>query len=868
MSDQRGAGEGSATHAGTGHYSRRYRQLAMAVLVTGVFLAVLAAMVCHAEWRLQLLWTGPLLAIAFFVAEHLTIDLNVRRVDWTISFTEIPLVIGLLVAPLPVVLGAHLLAGLGTQIRRRAITHLPYNTGVMVTEIAIPFLIFRALQGQWAGTPIWVPAGLAALTSPLVSDVLALIALRTIGSGLRTADALRLSARTLVLGLMNTSVGLVGYEVVISSQWGIALVALFVIALVPLYLAYSALLREHRDLAALAEFSLAVARVGDQEAEMTGEPDTNFPEQWRPLAERIRDQFGASRVVLHLMVDAVTPPTTVVVGRPLPERALSGDARWLTKDPLLHLTGSEVRQFGSTAGTTQEQAALRRRDAREALVAPLRGADQLLGALEVHDRASRWRGFSGPDVRMLRTVAGHLATAVDNRRLVARLRHHAYHDPQTGLLNRAGFVESASGPLREYPHSVLLRVDLDVLSTVSDALGYVWGDRMVVAAGRRLREALGPEVPLARLEGGSFAALLVGCDSDDVSEVAGRLRHELALPYQVDRLTVEASAVIGYVSSTAEGVNEHPDVNTLLQRADVALHVTRGGERPIREYSPAMGQVFLRRFQLVTQFRQAISSGQVHVHYQPKIALASRQVLGAEALVRWQHPEFGRLDPDEFIPAVEAAGLVDVLTDFVIAQALAHVRKWVDRGIHLSASVNLSVRTLGDELFPERVASALARHDLSADSLTLELTESAVMSDPERALPVLNRLHALGVTLAVDDFGTGYSSLAYLRQLPVDEVKIDKSFVLGMATDLGDLAVVKSIVELGHSLGLTVVGEGVEDDAVRDQLLSMDCDVAQGYLISRPLPEDRFAAWIQVRTIPSDPQVCGLTGGTMLTLTP
>ncbi|MDQ3788718.1 MAG: EAL domain-containing protein, partial [Actinomycetota bacterium] len=238
------------------------------------------------------------------------------------------------------------------------------------------------------------------------------------------------------------------------------------------------------------------------------------------------------------------------------------------------------------------------------------------------------------------------------------------------------------------------------------------------------------------------------------------------------------------------------------------------------------------------------------------------EVLGVEALVRWRHPEFGDLHPDEFVPAVEAAGLVDALTDFVLDKALIKVRTWMDRGLRIGVAVNLSVRSLANMDFPDGVADALARHRVPPELLTLELTESGVMADPQRALPVLRALHNLGVVLAVDDFGTGYSSLAYLRQLPVDEVKIDKSFVFGMGSDLGDLAVVRSIVELGHSLGLTVVAEGVEEDVARDQLAAMGCDVAQGYLISRPLSEERLEAWLQARTA----QARGLRDETVLTL--
>ena len=376
---------------------------------------------------------------------------------------------------------------------------------------------------------------------------------------------------------------------------------------------------------------------------------------------------------------------------------------------------------------------------------------------------------------------------------------------------------------------------------------------------------------MARLESGAFAALLVNTSLGQAHATAERLCAELSASYALDRLTVEAGAVIGYsYSRSAHGTQDvvdgdptpGPDVDTLLQHADVALRSARSNGEKVRGYLPSMGQIFLRRFQLVSQFRQALETGQVKVHYQPKVALPSRQLLGVEALVRWRHPEFGALSPDEFVPAVEAGGLVDALTDFVMDLALVRVRRWLDEGLRLSVAVNISVRSLDDGNFPDRVAERLNQYGVPPELLTLELTESGVMADPQRALPVLRRLHALGVVLAVDDFGTGYSSLAYLRQLPVDEVKIDKSFVLGMGSDLGDLAVVRSIVELGHSLGLTVVAEGVEEDVARDQLAAMGCDVAQGYLISRPLSESRLDAWLQARTA----QAPGLRDEMVLTL--
>ncbi|WP_199441714.1 EAL domain-containing protein [Umezawaea beigongshangensis] len=846
--------------------NRGFSVFAVALLAVGVLSAVAVGSWLPDRGGHSLLWAGPLLVVGFLLAEQLAINVDVRSgVAWTISFTEIPLVLGLLVAPFEVVLAAHVVAGVGTLLGRRILDRAIYNAGLMFVEISVAFAVAEGVNRAFGSSgPPWAGAFVGTIAVPLVAIVLGLTALQLMGKSMRVGNGVRLVLQTLVVALLNTAAGLVAYEIATTTPWGGVLIVLVFAGISATYLAYSGLLREQRDLEALSEVSLRVARSG-QRATGPRDPaddadDVENNDEWQLIADRIREQLNADRVVLRLRTDPQASMQTLVSGEPLPEAMRRADSRSSREDPMLQLPGSHVRYFRLADASEDVVDALVRRDAREALVVPLRGANQLLGAVEAHDRLSRWRGFGKADIQLLRTLASHLATAVDNRRLLARLRHDAYHDPLTGLLNRPGFREAVAEPLRQTPASVVLRVDLDVLSTVSDALGQAWGNRMVVAAGRRMRDSLGPDVPLARLEGGSFAVFLAGAKAEHAHEIAERLRAGLSVPYPVDRLTVEATAIVGYVAKSVCEVDE-PDVDAMLQRADVAVRATSEAE-PVRSYAPSMGQIFLRRFQLVTQFRHALEGGQISVHYQPKVALPSRQVVGAEALVRWKHPEFGRVDPDEFVPAVEATGLVDVLTDFVMDRALERVRMWLDRGLRMSIAVNLSVRTLADEQFPDRVAVALEHHDVPPGLLTFELTESGVMADPERALPVLRRLHALGVVLAVDDFGTGYSSLAYLRQLPVDEVKIDKSFVLGMGTDLGDMAVVRSIVELGHSLGLVVVAEGVEDDAARDQLVAMGCDIAQGYLISRPLSEERFEAWLRARTV----QVRGARDETVLTL--
>ncbi len=794
------------------------------------------------------LLSGLGLAVGFGIARQLAIEVEVRRDTARITPTEIPLVIGLLYLPGPVVLVAYVgVVVIARLLRRDNWSKLLFNASYATLTVAITSLLARLVfEPTWPWLPLWcaVFAGFViahAVTSWLTWVFIVLLDRR------RPGESARPVVHVYLTGLLNAALGITAAEMVDMVPWGTVLVGLLAVTVAAVYRAYYGLLRDHRDLGVLNDLSLRVAAVGRGGIDRGG--DGAAPEldeyAWSAAMELVREQLNATRVVLHWI------PTegrlhTVVAGLPLPRPLAQRDVNAvLLADPQAG-TG-QVQRLVESGSDPVIASVLTVRSASDMLVAPLRGAAQLLGVIEVHDRQSRVLGFGKADVRLVETLASHLTTALDNRRLLARLRHDAYHDSLTNLRNRLGFREAANEVLRRdlKPCAVIV-VDLALLSSVNDALGPVWGDRVVLGAGERLRRTLTDEVLTARLEGDTFAALLVDLGVHRALQVAEQVQAVLSEPYPVDKLAVECSAVVGVALT---GVEPSRDADTLLQRADVALRAARGSDETVRSYQPSMGQILLRRFQLVTQFRQALDNGQVDVHFQPQVALSSRRVVGVEGLVRWQHPEFGMLDPVEFVTLVETTGLIDPLTDYVLDRSLAQCRTWLDRGLSLSVAVNLSVRNLADTKFPRRVTDALTRHRVPANLLSFELTESAVMSDPERALPVLRGLNGLGVRIAVDDFGTGYSSLAYLRRLPVDEVKIDKSFVLGLASDLGDLAVVRAIIELGHSLGLLVVAEGVEQDATRDQLMEMGCDVAQGFLISRPLGPDRFDAWLAARTV-------------------
>jgi len=426
------------------------------------------------------------------------------------------------------------------------------------------------------------------------------------------------------------------------------------------------------------------------------------------------------------------------------------------------------------------------------------------------------------------------------------LRHQALHDALTDLPNRTLLHDRLGHALRASRRDgrplALLLLDLDRFKEVNDTFGHHRGDDLLRQVAARLRGALRASDTIARLGGDEFAALLPGADESGARAAATALRAALDVPLVLAGQALQLGASIGVALAPAHG----EDAPTLLRHADTAMYAAkRAGDTDVAVYDPAHDPHSPDRLALLAELREAITQGALALHYQPKVALATGQVHGVEALVRWPHPVHGLLPPDQFIPLAEQHGLIGPLTLWVLEEALRQGKLWARAGWDLNVAVNLSAWSLHDASLPDTIAALLRRFDAPPGRLRLELTEGSVMADAERALEVLTRLTALGVGLSVDDFGTGYSSLAYLKRLPVDEVKIDRSFVRDLATDEADAAIVHSTVGLGRSLGLQVVAEGVEDRATWDLLARMGCDVAQGYYLSRPLPAAAVADWLR-----------------------
>jgi diguanylate cyclase (GGDEF)-like protein/PAS domain S-box-containing protein len=429
----------------------------------------------------------------------------------------------------------------------------------------------------------------------------------------------------------------------------------------------------------------------------------------------------------------------------------------------------------------------------------------------------------------------------------AGLQHLVVHDSLTGLLNRAGLQQHLETVFAAEPASwaglSLLFVDLDHFKAINDSLGHAAGDDLIKIVAQRLHSAVRQPSTIARLAGDEFVVMQTVRETTELVTLAERLLEVLSAPVAIDGIEIVPSASIGAAMSAATDTAEQ-----LLRHADIAMYRAKSaGRNTWHLHDPQVSDPATNRLKVIGELRSGVEHGELRVHYQPRVDLRSGRTHSAEALVRWQHPTRGLLAPHHFIDIAEESGLIRRLGARVLDEAVSQVVRWnadVAPGDRLEIAVNLSPRQLTDPNLVALVTETLQRHDLDPALLTLEITETALMADPDGAMQCLHALNALGVLLAVDDFGTGYSSLTYLKRFPIQELKIDQSFVAGLGTDIGDTAIVASCVQLAHAVGVRAVAEGVETEDQRAALVEMGCDLAQGYLFGPPSPAPEFAALV------------------------
>ncbi len=567
------------------------------------------------------------------------------------------------------------------------------------------------------------------------------------------------------------------------------------------------------------QHEIAERQLAEAQLRLLGSAVENASEGIFILAAPGGDPHGELRIsfVNHGLCRMTGLAREGLVGQTLEVLRFAGDDRLVLE--ALHDTLAAGRPF-------QGEAAVSRTDGSEY-------------ALELHVMPADDRGP--------RTVhwIGIARDVSERKSQLAALRRQALHDALTDLPNRILLYDRLEQAIHESVRSrrslALMFLDLNGFKEINDTFGHHCGDLLLRQVGPRLLARVRGTDTVARLGGDEFAVLLPNVGGAEVaSQLARSLLDALVEPFAVEHQQLTLGGSLGVVLCPEHGT----DATTLMRRADVAMYVAKARGQGFEVYSPEADTHSPARLTLLGELRRNACADQLLLHFQPEVELATGRTRQLEALVRWQHPEHGLLLPADFIPLAEAGNVVQVITEWVLAAAVRECRRWQLAGLDLGVSVNLSPRSLRDAALPAALSALLAAERLPPERLTLEITESSLLADPEHALRVLNQIVELGVGLSIDDFGTGYSSLAHLKQLPVSEVKVDRSFVRDMTRNERDAAIVRSMIDLAHDLGRVVVAEGIEEEATWHRLAELGCDLGQGFLISRPMPQRQLATWL------------------------
>lgn len=758
-----------------------------------------------AQAPVHLAWWA--LVLGFIVTYSFYVPFQRGDEAWIISLGQLPIVLGLLLGSPRGLLVAALLGAFATLVRRSFVaTKYLVSRAASSVEILVATLVFVVLR-QGEGNN-WATLA-AAFVACVVADIASGTYLLTMRKIFDSTQSIREMTKSVLFGLpagmAASSLGLLS----VAAMWTRPTYGLLLVLVGALVIggskAYADLSERHQGLNRLYEFQGQLGPLAQEAAELY------------PVLAQTREILVATEVELAIEGE-------------LSSGAASTDRRVLSVD----LAGVK-REFWTNGPPDDE-------DAARKLTVVLTAAGRRLGTLSVRARLGNVRGFNRSDLQLLDTLGTHVSNALERGRLLERLREASIHDPLTGLFTLNELSRLMDDDLLRGRSYTLMLCDVARLKDINDSLGHEAGDALLRNVAGRLKDYSPFGSMFARAGGGEFAVAIPEEAESSVATTVARIATGLSGLVQVLGVTVALRTRLGWAYGPEDG---HASAD-LLRRADLALSAAKRGTQRVARYAPNMEVDGLRRLRLVNDLREAIAARAIDVAYQPLVTPVDGRVVGAEALARWRHPELGQLPPDEFIVVAEQSGLIGSLTELVLDKALAQTQVWHCAGRPLRIAVNLSPRCLTDLGLPGMVLDLLARHRLEPGCLTLEITESSVAEDPGRAEAVLERLRSLGVRLSIDDFGTGYSTLASLKRFPVQEVKLDRQFLIdlerssGNAEDAGstvgvDLALLTAVVTLGHSLGLEIVAEGVETAAVFGTLKDLGVDILQGYYLGRPM---------------------------------
>ncbi|MGH7686123.1 MAG: putative bifunctional diguanylate cyclase/phosphodiesterase [Candidatus Dormibacteria bacterium] len=776
------------------------------------------------------------LAAAFVAVSASRVYIHFRRNAQAYALSEIPLVVGLFFCTPDELLLARVLGsaiGLGVICRQPPIK-LAFNLASFAIETEVALLLAARLlpNGAPLGAGSWLAVLLIALIVSAIGFLLSAIVITLAEERLERRRWQLPAALAIGGGLANASLGALIVTTVLRSPLEVLFLALPLFIVGAAYALYTREYQKRQQLQYLYQSSDLLQRSTEQGAAI--------PELLRQLCSVFRTEVA--QIVLLPVGGSLEHASQVVVQNgAVSEKRGSPELEFLERfAPLLE---SERRTFLAVPPRVSPAVAgwLHESGLRNAIGTALQSESTLLGLLVVGNRLSDVSVFDGDDLPLLETFAAQASAAVQNTRLGNRLEHQAFHDPLTGLANRALFTDRLEHALQrrdgKSEQVAVVFLDLDDFKIVNDTLGHAAGDELLCAVGRRLQSVLRPADTAARFGGDEFAVLIEETGEQySVVGVAQRILGVLAPTFAVSEREVTLRASLG----VALAANADSTAAELLRRADVAMYRAKTrGKGTFEVFEPGMQAAITQRLETRTELERALREEQLTVYYQPVIDLKTNEPLGVEALVRWEHPERGLVNPAEFVGVAEESGLIHEMGLQVLREACRQCQAWQAAFPDLAAfsvSVNVSPRQLSNQNFVADVWDALTRSGLHPSRLVLEITESFMADDPENARQLLQRLKATGVRISLDDFGTGYSSLSALQDLPIDILKIDRAFIDHMVDDPRRGAFVQAIVRLGKTLGLGLVAEGVETHAQAERLLALGCFEAQGFYFSRPEP--------------------------------
>jgi diguanylate cyclase (GGDEF)-like protein len=837
--------------SGLAHAVTRVRELHPVWALNGVVLAVAGVLYfgpvqgLPAPTTLHLPWW--LLAIAFAAAERCVVHMHFRRGAHSFSLGDIPMVFGLLFCSASGVVLASLIGSAVILLLDRRLPPIKFVFNLaqfsLSTCIAVLMLHAVAPADGVLGPQMWVAVLLAKQAAGLLTVLLIATAISLAEERVKPAVIVHMFWMDGMVTLSNSTLGLCGAVLAYKDPSALPLLVVPSLTLYAAYRAYGSERERHKRLEFLYEANRTLVHSREIAHALEG------------LLLRSLDAFRAEMAEIILFGSEQNPSLRTLLGpgtfRELMEPVDSEVADEMRT--LLERSAPGAFTLNPPFGSARLQRYLEARGVTHAMVAPLPGEERVIGAIMLANRFGVVRSFDREDLRLLDTLANNASVALQYDRLEQavlqlsvlqeQLHHQAYHDPLTGLANRTLFTDKVRETLNASRGQLaVLFIDLDDFKTVNDSLGHAAGDELLVSVASRLRSCLRPEDVIARLGGDEFAVMVE--DSRDVEDaataVARRIMDAFVMP-----LVVGVESVSVYVSvGIAIGAGRDDSAEELIRDADVAMYKAKSaGKNRFQVFHPNMGAAVLERHGLKEELRLAIERQQLTIYFQPIVTLGTSELVAEEALVRWEHPRRGLVAPNDFLPLAEETGLILSVGQYVLEQACRQARAWqLERaagtlnGPEVAVHVNLSAIELRDRQLAGRVRDTLAHADVDPRMLVFELTETLLLEDEAHVSATIAELRELGVRFALDDFGTGYSSLSYLHTLPLDMLKIAKSFVDGLSRGGREASFVRMIIELARTLGVGVVAEGIETQDQVKALLALGCDLGQGFHLGRPRP--------------------------------